>query len=223
MRQQDSLKKTIILGKIEDSRKKRKIKYKMSWLPKGSHRHDFTRAEQGCWEDILEIVHSCSGHQSGVTWQHVTRTSTLCQMLLKDPLKSPQFQSYIFFSMLPLQSFSLVSCQTWKSLLLIITVLFSFLMQGLLNTLFILNFIFSLLHQERFQKVTIFLTYSWRLQARKINTLLVSVLQSNYFIVRVVLVLNSKQRLCQGKISAYLISWPVSACEKLAFSVRFQA
>ena len=47
MRRQDSLDKTIMLGKVEGSRKRRRTKYEMDRLTKRSHRLQFTRVEQG--------------------------------------------------------------------------------------------------------------------------------------------------------------------------------
>ena len=47
LRRQDSLEKTIRLGKVEGSRKRGKTKYEMGQLTKGSHSLEFTRAEQG--------------------------------------------------------------------------------------------------------------------------------------------------------------------------------
>lgn len=43
-----SLERIVLLGKNRRQQKKKKTKYEMDWLYKRSHRHESTRAEQGC-------------------------------------------------------------------------------------------------------------------------------------------------------------------------------
>ena len=48
IRRQDSLEKTMLLGKVDDYQEKRETKYKMDWLIEGRCRIEFASAEQGC-------------------------------------------------------------------------------------------------------------------------------------------------------------------------------
>lgn len=58
MRRQGSLEETILLRKLESSRKKVKTKYEINGLNKRSHKHESIRSEQHCWgQDIMDIIH----------------------------------------------------------------------------------------------------------------------------------------------------------------------